>query len=82
MTRDPRTDPHPGDFLACGETLVRVDRVALGEVLVAVFRAWSDHPSGISLVRLSEWAEATREAGVVVLPADDPRQTATILGAP
>ena len=79
--RDPRTDPRPGDMLACGATLVRVDHVALGEVVGVAFAFNARRPSDIVAVPIAEWIEATREAGVVVLPEDDPRHTATILEA-
>lgn len=77
--RDPRLAPLPGDWLACGETLIRVDHVALGEILVAVFRLEAKQPCAVTSVPILEFARATRDAGVVVLPEDDPRQTATIL---
>jgi hypothetical protein len=80
-TRDPRTDPRPGDLLASGHALVRVDQVALGRVLCAVFRDDAQQPHTITSLPLLEWVLATINSRVVALPEGDPRLTATILGA-
>jgi hypothetical protein len=80
--RDPRTDPRPGDMLRCGDAIVCVDQVALSRVVGVVFPHCATSPSGIFDVLISEWTEATHEAALVILPEDDPRHSATILGVP
>ena len=80
MTRDPRTDPRPGDFVAC-VSLIRVDSIAFQRVLGVVFRPGSTSPSAILNVSMAEWVEAVAGAEHVELPEDDPRLTATILEA-
>jgi len=81
MTRDPRRAPQPGDCLRCDGSLVRVDRVALGTVLVSVFAGESAQPCAVTAVSILEWVEAAVGAAVVVLPEGDPRLEATILEA-
>lgn len=81
-TRDPRTAPRPGDWLACDRVLIRVDHLMLGDVICACFRLDGAQPYAITAVPLLEFAQACRTAGVVPMPDDDPRQFATILEAP
>lgn len=77
--RDPRKDPRPGDVLGLRRSLIRVDSVALGEVLCAVFLDDALQPHAIVSVPLCDWTLATNESKVEDLPADDPRHTAMIL---
>jgi len=81
MIRDPRTAPQPGDWLALGESLLRVDHVALGEVFVAVFAFDSSQPYAVTGTPLAEWAEATRDAAMFAMPEGDPRWTAMLVVA-
>ncbi len=81
MTRDPRTDPRPGDLLAIGDALLRVDAVVFQRVVGVVFRHGAMWPCEIFDVSVPEWSEATAKAGVVTIPEGDPRWTATILEA-
>jgi hypothetical protein len=80
MTRDPRTDPRPGDFVRC-VSIIRVDSIAFQRVLGVVFRPGSTSPSAILNVSMAEWVEAVAGAEVVFLSDDDRRHHATILRA-
>jgi hypothetical protein len=77
MMRDPRLDPRPGDWLTDENWCVRVDRVRDGEVLVAGFPR-EGSPATASVL-LSEWAEATAGAAVMVLAEDDPAHGRTVI---
>ena len=79
--RDPRTDPRPGDWLAIGEVLIRVDHVALGKVFFALFRLDGEQPYAVTSADLYDFAAAVGGAGVVVIPDGDPRWTATVIDA-
>ena len=75
--RDPRTDPRVGDWLTDADLLIRVDRVADGEVIVAGFPRSGPPQTGSAL--LSEWPDLVGGASVVVLGDDDPMQARTVL---
>jgi len=64
VTRDPRKDPKPGDWLTDGKTEIRIDDIGADTVFFARFDAGAAMASALVQISLADFLRLASEPGV------------------